>query len=75
MPINNATRPPMTALNQFFNLLNSSTPANGSQTARLPFTLPLLSAPANGSNEATGPDQIYKDILTSTRFWVQRIGA
>lgn len=76
MPINNTTRPPTTALNQFFSLTNSSLllTLNDSQTARSPSTLPLLSSPGNSSTESGGPDQFYKDLLTSTRFWVQRIG-
>lgn len=76
MPINKTTRPPQTALNQFFSSTNSSllTPLNDSHTARSPSTLPLLSSPGNSSAESSGPDQFYKDLLTSTRFWVQRIG-
>lgn len=64
------------ALNQFsrsLNLLDSSL-KNTTQFNMTfsPSTLPFISS--DNVKTSSGPDQIYIDILSSTRFWVQRIG-
>ena len=69
-----------TAFNQSFNLLDLSLIVNrtnqfNNMTTLSPTTLPFISLVDNSTIiDTSNPDQIYIDVLTNTRFWVQRIG-